>query len=47
MGNEWGGGGGSPSKGACSKKFVQLAAVPILVIWATITLVKRGRKWAS
>jgi hypothetical protein len=44
MGNEWGGGGSGGTKGVCSKKFVQLAAVPVLLVWATIALIKRGRK---
>lgn len=33
MGNEWGGNGSSPSKGACSKKLVLLIAIPVLLCW--------------
>lgn len=29
--SEWGGGGSGPSKGACSKKFVLLVAIPTLL----------------
>lgn len=38
MGWEWGGGSGTPSKGACSKDFALLIAVPTAMIWLLVRL---------